>query len=99
MSEKNKNGCKRKCAPKNVLNEKETKADLAETASLGRDKQTDENQEGYNFMGTLHNWTTAEEQKRKVEEIEKVTNKKELEVKAKENDNNKGRMDLRNLDK
>jgi len=98
MSEKNKNGCKRKCAPKNILNEKETKANLAETASLGRDKQTDENQEGYNFMGTLHNWTTAEEQERKVEEIEKVTNSQARDVKAKEN-MNKGRMELKNLDK
>ena len=65
--------------------EKEVKkniADLAEDASLGRDKATDENQEGYNFMGTLHSWTTEDEQERKVREIEKVTNEQELQVKA-----------------
>lgn len=54
----------------------EVKADLAEDASLGRDKATDENQEGYNFMGTLHQWTTTDEQERKVHELQKVTDGK-----------------------
>lgn len=75
--------CKRKCSPK----EKETKANLAETASLGRDKATDENQEGYNFMGTLHNWTSEEEQQRKVKEIEKVTKEEVGHVKEARNNN------------
>lgn len=85
--ENNKNNevktCKRKCCSK----EKENKADLAEIASLGRDKATDENQEGYNFMGTLHNWTTEEEQSRKVKEIEKVTKEEVGHVKEARNNN------------
>jgi hypothetical protein len=98
MSNNGKKECRSKCKPRGNSEVKETKVNIAETASLGRDKQTDENQEGYNFVGTLHNWTTEEEQSRKVKEIEKVTEKQEEHVKAKEN-NNKGRMDLQNLDK
>jgi hypothetical protein len=75
--------CKRNSCSK----EKDTKANLAETASLGRDKATDENQEGYNFMGTLHNWTSNEEQERKVKEIEKVTKEEVGHVKEAENNN------------
>ncbi len=66
---------------------KDIKTDLAETDSLGRKKATDEEQEGYNFMGTLHNWTTLDEQNTKVKEIEKVTKEEEGHVKEVKNNN------------
>lgn len=57
-------------------------ADLAEDASLGRKKMTDESEEGYNFMGTVNKWTTEDEQEAKVKEIEKVTGEQQLQVKS-----------------
>lgn len=62
-------------------------ADLAETASLGRKKMTDESQQEYNFMGTLQNWTTEDEQEAKVKEIEKATKVEVNHVKEAENHN------------
>jgi len=73
-------------------------ADLAEDVSLGRKKAKDERQEGYNFMGTVHSWVTEDEQESKVKQIEKVTKEQRGHVNSFEN-NNKGRMDLKNLDK
>lgn len=62
-------------------------ADLAETASLGRKKMTDESQQEYNFMGNLQSWTTADEQEAKVKEIEKATKVEVNHVKEAENHN------------
>ena len=33
----------------------------------------DSSKKGYNFMGTMHNWTSSEEQKIRVKEIEDKT--------------------------
>ncbi len=68
-------------------NENKTVVDLAKTEDLGRKKMTDEEQEGYNFMGTLNNWTTPDEQETKVEEIEKATKVEVNHVKEAENNN------------
>lgn len=68
-------------------NDFKPKANLAETASLGREKATDESQQDYNFMGTLNNWTTGDEQEKKVKEIEKVTKEQVGHVKEAENNN------------
>ncbi|MDD2376632.1 MAG: hypothetical protein PHD15_02610 [Clostridia bacterium] len=72
---------------------KKNLADLAEDAALGRKKMTDESQEGYNFMGTSHCWTTEDEQEAKVKQIEKATKEHVDHVNTNDN-NNKGRMNL-----
>jgi|GEM_PF-2335242 len=73
-------------------------ADLAETAAMEEKTLTDKSKDGYNFVGSVHSWTTEDEQQAKVKEIEKVTKQHVNHVNTFEN-NNKGRMDLKNLDK
>jgi hypothetical protein len=79
-----KNNCNKKS---DDIDKKHDVTNLAENASLGRKKATDESQEGYNFMGTLNQWTTLDEQETKVKEIEKVTEREKNNVKEIENNN------------
>jgi hypothetical protein len=76
-----------KVKEESINEQKDTKLNLADTASLGRKKATDEEQQDYNFMGTLHNWTTLDEQNAKVNEIEKVTKEEVGHVKEVRNNN------------
>lgn len=52
-----------------------------------KNKLKDKSKEGYNFVKSLEQWTTPEQQKIKVKEIEKVTDKESLNVKQSENNN------------
>ena len=49
---------------------------LANDLKLERINMNDTSKSGYNYVGTEYNWTTIEEQKMKVNEIEQVTRKK-----------------------
>ena len=62
---------------------------LANDTIFEKEDVTDDSKKEYNFVGTLNNWTTLEEQEKKVDEIDKVTNNNELEIKALENIKNK----------
>lgn len=56
---------------------KDKNISIANDVEFGKNERNDKSKEGYHFVGSLDNWTSINEQKNRVNEIEKVTKKKQ----------------------
>lgn len=56
--------------------DEKNKVDIAGDEIIARKFLKDDSKKGYNFVGTDHHWTTIEEQKNRVKEIENKTKRK-----------------------
>lgn len=58
------------------MKNKNNKVNLADEVFLERKEKNEVGKEGYNFVGSIDHWTSSDEQKMKVSEIENKTNNK-----------------------